>query len=994
MEEDVRSSQQERLGDGESLAESVAVQGLQDQVTVSLETALAAPVSQDVLAILFNRLPRTVIERILYVADASAFASLSLLNRKWRRISDSALLYGHHLSQCPSFALCQKVNEGDSAQTDDLALLKRQFFSEIRRNGFDVFFRPQQTLIKLISTSMSSSTAFPHGEAFRFAFSQNCQLILCISSSRIVVLDVASTPAAVKHELKTWRRPLHATILDDGSLLAVASSSHQVNIYSLSRSEARLTQNLKLNDVPRALALSPTGGVLAIAYNDMIEVYAVGEGALATERRAVRCAGVDSLSFSSDGVILLGSSDNPVTGNLVTITVPLYGEQDADSSAKNVQIQMWTTQILFPDVVHGYSYACLLPLHTEGEGSWILGFDNQLGVFKAIGVSKSSSGTSYFVSPMTEDLFEESPPIMLASSDCQGELVALGFRNSGVWVYGLPDRLDIAPVSQSDGNSQTRPRTAQSQSTVLTDSPTNFNRLQRTISRPKMLIKGHRVTGIPGITAARWVRHSHGMSEQRRLAAVAPGGVDHTIFGEEDVPIDGGRVLLLDFARSATNGEVTELIIEIGEAEPVLLREPNSSLDTEVELERRRTRLHRGNSAGVPGRGVRESFPAASSMNRGRPRRNSSYMSASSGEVAEGEIPAIPDSPYDNTQPRSQDTLRRAATAAASNRRRAAPETRRGPPVPALFQVPHESDADNWVPPPPPYSRDPDAPLPDYLRRTLLPQARPSQSTVESIRRSLSTRFSGESSSRPSLHRLNTVTGPNLSSRVRRYGGDHITTEITRRQPSVIRRREASNPQSQPLNAVNEVIALDPQSPESDLPRAALNSVPVVPNPPILVPPTQVSPSQNPSPSAHISPVAGQLPAIIRTPGWESVMPSVPASPPAMNNYLYSLSSPNLLNPELMAEAQAYQANVNVNSNTTANANAAATPRPHDRTQSHDFRPPLSIALRNRRASTDPTHSSAQSLAPEQQWRRRIEEWNERTIYERSKKSRSKCVVM
>jgi hypothetical protein len=262
---------------------------------------------------------------------------------------------------------------------------------------------------------MSSSTAFPHGEAFRFTFSQNGQLILCISSSRIVVLDVASTPAAVKHELKTWRRPLHATILDDGSLLAVVSSSHQVNIYNLSGAEARLVQNLKLNDVPRALALSPTGGVLAIAYNDMIEVYAVREGALATERRAVRCAGVDSLSFSSDGVILLGSSDNPVTGNLVTITVPLYGEQDADFSVKDVQIQMWTTQILFPDVVHNYSYACLLPLHTEGEGSWMLGFDNQLGVFRAIGVSKSSSGTTYFVSPMSEDLFEENPRLFRLS---------------------------------------------------------------------------------------------------------------------------------------------------------------------------------------------------------------------------------------------------------------------------------------------------------------------------------------------------------------------------------------------------------------------------------------------------------------------------------------------------------------------------------------------------------------------------------------------------
>ncbi|KAL3468386.1 hypothetical protein BJX64DRAFT_273392 [Aspergillus heterothallicus] len=924
MEEDVRPPQHERLGgDGESLIiEHETIQQLQPPMQhVPLKMALAPPASPYTSANPFNRLPRTVIEHILYVADAGTFACLALLNRKWRRISDSPVLYAHHLSRCPSFALSRKATEESPRQLNDLVLLKRQFFSEIRRNGFDVFFRPHRTLVKLISTSMSSSTAFPHGEAFRFAFSQNSHLILCISSSRIVVLDVTSEPPAVRYELKTWRRPLHATILDDGSLLAVASSTHQVNIYSLSNEEAKLIQNLKLNDVPRALAFSPTGGVLAIAYNDMIEVYAVGEGAAVTERRAVRCAGVDSISFSSDGVILLGSSDNAQTGNLVTITVPLYGEQDADISIKDVQIQMWTTQILFPDTVRNYSHACLLPLHTEGEGSWILGFDNQLGVYRAIGVSNSSSGTAYFVSPRSGNDLKEHPPMMLASSDGQGELVALGFQDAGIWVYGLPDRLDIAPVAQNRCEPQARPRTAETQSSE--DLRTNMSRLQHSITRPKVLIKGHKVIDMPGVTAARFVRHKQPTSGQRRLAAVAPGGVDHTIFGEEDVPLDGGRVLILDFARSVTDGGLSELTIEIGEAEPMLLREPNSTLATEVELERRRTRLHRGNSAGIAGRGPRESYPAASSSARGRPRRNSSYLSAASSEVGgESEIGAIPDSPYDNTQPRSQDTLRRAATAAAVNRRRAPIEPRRvypDIPVPPILQIPHESDADNWVPPPPPYQREADTPLPDYLRRTLLPppsRTRGASSAADSIRRTLSTRFSSDSSSRPSLHRLNTVMGPTLASRMRRPTTEPSPPDNTRRNASFLRRRDTPR-----------------QSPNSD-----------------------------------------------QLDGWQHVMPSVPMIPPAMNNYLFSLSSPNLIQPpEIIEDTQTPQ----------------SPGRLHDRAQSHDVRPPWSaIALRNRRASTDPTHSSSQSIAPEQQWRRRIEEWNERTIYERNKKNRSKCTVM
>ncbi|KAL4781690.1 hypothetical protein BJX76DRAFT_359637 [Aspergillus varians] len=987
MEEDVRPPRV----DGESLVEPEATQPPQNQLPephILRKELAAAPASRDTLGNPFSRLPRTVIEHILHVADASTFASLALLNRKWRRISDSPFLYGHHLSQCPSFALSRKATEEGPIQTSNLAPLKRQFFSEIRRNGFEVYFRPRQTMVKLISTSMSSSTAFPRGEAFRFAFSQSAQLILCISSSRIVVLDVASEPPAVRYELKTLRRPLHATILDDGSLLAVVSSTHQVNIYSLASAEAKLIQNLKLNDVPRTLALSPVGAVLAIAYNDMIEVYAVGERALATERRAVRCAGVDSLSFSSDGVILLGSSDDPQAGNLVTITVPLYGEQETAFSVKDVQIQMWTTQILFPDVVHNYSYACLLPLHTEGEGCWLLGFDNKVGAFRAIGANKTSSGTAYFASPMADDTLGEHPPMMLASSDCEGELVALGFQDSGVWVYGLPDRLDIAPVAQNANEPQIRPRTAQSQSTVVTDSGTNLSRLQQTVTRPKVLIKGHKVTDIPGITAARWVRCSHSTGEQRRLAAVAPGGVDNTSFGEEDVPLDGGRILLLDFARSATNGHVTELIIEIGDAEPILLREPNSSLDTEVELERRRTRLHRGNAAGVSGRGIRESYPAASSSNRGRPRRNSSYLSTSSGEVAEGEVPTVLDSPYDNTQPRSQDTLQRAATAAAANRRRVARETRRdflNTPVPPIFQIPHESDADNWVPPPPPYSRDPDAPLPDYLRRTLLPPpSRRGQNAADSFRRSLSTRFSSDSSSRPSLHRLNTVTGPNLSSRMRRHIGDPSTSDDPQRHTSVIRRR--ANSQTQQLSRVTES-AIPPQSHDSlGSPLIVPNAVPAVPNDILGAAPTTAptisGPGENPPLPVRIQPMTVQLPNNRQFTTAQHVMPAVPPTPPAMNNYLYSLSSPNLIPPEIMP-------------NTPETTVRAADARQHDRTQSYDYRPTLSaIALRNRRASTDPTHSSSQSVAPEQQWRRRIEEWNERTIYERNKKHRSKCSVM
>ncbi|PLB45611.1 hypothetical protein P170DRAFT_512271 [Aspergillus steynii IBT 23096] len=940
----------------------------------------------------FYRLPRTVIEYILYRVDANTFASLALLNRKWRRISDSSQLYAYHLARCPSFALTQKAT-ADTTRPDGLANLKRSFLAEIRRNAFDVFLRPRKTLIKLISTSMSSSTPFPQGEAFRFTFSPNAQLVLCISSSRIVVIDVATGPAVVRHELKTWRRPLNAAISDDGTLLAVVSSSHQVHVYTLSDVEAKHIQELQLNDVPRTLALCPMGGVLAIAYDDRIEVYAIGEGALATERRAVRCNGVDSLSFSSDGIMLLGSSSDDQNSELVTITVPFYTEPDSDS-ARDAQIRMWTTQILFPDVIQGYSHACLLPMHTEGEGNWVLGFDKEIGAFRGIGANNANSGTTFFVSPMSACGSQESPPAMLPTVDCQGELAALGFQEAGLWVYGLPDRLDIALAASSAAgrpavNDNEDPREVEALAFPGQDSST---RLQQSILRPKMLITGHKVSEVPGITAARWVQRFGAATDHRRLVAVAPGGVNPPSFGEEDVPVDGGRVLLFDFARSAKDGDVTEISIEIGEAEPKMLNEPNASMDTAVELERRRTRLQRGNPLRAR-HANRESYPAASSTHHISPlnlRRNSSYLSGSSND---GEFPPIPDSPYDNTQPRSHDTLRRAATAAAFNQGRYNPryrddgrriyDDRR---VPPLFQVPHESDADNWVPPPPPYSREPDGPLPEYLRRSLLP-TRASASSPQ-IHRSQTTRLSSptEDSSAPSsLQRLNTITGSRFTSRMRRNTRD--SDDQSRRHSSFIRRRTNSGsrftqnvdepdvPSVPPLQEPSN----SPQRPQTAGQMSSLqngNNTQIASTTEISQEPTQATPIQEAQRESGAGHSAEE--------DQEDSVPALPTMAPNLN-YPFSLSSPNLQAFEPQYESPEVMRNSWIRPGQRRSIDR--------RSQSQDLRMPApNIVPLNRRASTDPTLSLS-SQPSNDLWRRRIEEWNERTIHERSKK-RNKCVVM
>lgn len=958
---------------------------------------------------------------IFYTVDPNAFASLALLNRKWRRISDSPTLYAHHLARCPSFS----VARGHVSRSDGLESLKRRFFTEARRNTFDAFFRPRETLIKLISNSMSSSTAFPQGEAFRFSFSVSGQMILCISSSRIVVLDVSTESPVVRHELKTSRRPLDATILDDGSLVAVVSSSHQINIYTLSNEESKLIQCLVLNDTPRALALAPTGGVLAIAYDDRIEMQTLGEGVLTTDRRAVRCNGVDSIAFSSDGFMLLGSSTTSERRTVVSVTVPFFTGTEDDTSPSDAQVRMWTTQILFPDTIEGYTRACLFPL--LGEDDWILGYDEQIGAFKAIRANNASSGATYFLGPLSENGLQELSPTMIPTADSKGELVALGFQDGGIWVYGVPCPFDDAlSGGQTHGivsdHAPTRPIDTQS---IPRD---NRLRLQQTLKKPNVLIDGHKMSDIPGITAARWVRYSHStvdpVPKGLRLVAVAPGGVQPPTIGEEDVPVDGGRVLLLDFGRSTEDGEMIEMNIELGEAEPKILKEPNASMDTEVELERRRTRLHSGNTT-APRRlrsaGTRESYPAASSGTSQklwpRHRRNSSYSSFSNNPGPNG---PTPETPYNNNQPRSRDTLHRVATAAAS--------TTRGRHYPRHinFQIPHESDADSWAPPPPPYTREPDAPLPEHLRRTLLPVSTEPVRRVEDassrVRRSQSTRLESmvqddPSRARPTLHRLNTITGSRLAARMRRlirepessgpYMGQRHTLQYIREGTLGHSPQSPEGPTETPISHLQQAPAI-PGEALANTPQAMPQPNPVSTSPPVsprTTDPTFVQPLSTPSNQTEHLVSQAMAYNLMES---QSPMPNAEAPEAAMpTHYPFSFSSPNLRVRERRQE-QEREPRHNPQPGTDAVPLTPTERRtwyqrvPNGRSRSQDLRqvttpnPNPGIATLNRRVSTDPTLSTRtpSSAAANENWRRRIEEWNEQTIYETSKKNRNKCEIM
>ncbi|PGH02157.1 hypothetical protein AJ79_07703 [Helicocarpus griseus UAMH5409] len=683
---------------------------------------------------LLGCLPPKIIERILYIVDANSFASLALLNSEWWRVSNLPELYRYHLHSCINAGLVNNGNVQYPWESEDLWTLKRRFAREARRNLFDSFLRPQKTLVNLISASTSSSSAFPQGEAFRFTFSANGRQLLALSSSRICVIDLSTEPISVSYELKTLRRPVAATILDNASLLAVVSSKHQANIYRLLNDNVKLIQSITLDNVPRTISLSPEGTVLAIAYDGGIEVHALGERALATDRRAVRCFDIDMLSFSGDGLMLVGSSNNPLEARMVSISPPLYVDPDSELPSPELQSRMWTTQMLSPHITIGYNNTALIPSKVAGESAtWVVGYDTQLQVFRLGQIDDPRAGFTYFVGPGGDGQVKEPGPSFVPTASCNGELLVLGFQGSGIWLYGIPDVSD-------------RPST--SNVTVERDwgyhqARTNSQRLNKVIAPPSHLVHGRSLPSMDDIAITKWVdsakQGTPGKQGFQRLVAAAPGGVSPLFggMGSDHLPVDGGRIVIYDFARSPTDGKTVNVTIEVGEAKPIPLPERDSTLDVEVELERRRTQVNRRGGLGQNRNAVIE---RSATLARHRASIGSTHVEPTTptrvhrNSISQPSSPTDPnlvadfqtvDSTYSNTQPRSQDILSRAATAAAANRGRHRYQNARYPQSVASTNrrllIPHESDADNWVPPPPPYTPNADGPLPEHIQRTLLP---------------------------------------------------------------------------------------------------------------------------------------------------------------------------------------------------------------------------------------------------------------------------------
>ncbi|RYP19148.1 hypothetical protein DL766_008500 [Monosporascus sp. MC13-8B] len=701
----------------------------------------------------FDKLPDEIIQQILQLADPNSFASLVLLNPKWRRVSQQAQLYAHHLSRCDSYAASHGALPAATVDDASLPRLRRLFAREVKRNLFEAYLRPRTTTVKLISNCISSSSA-PGGEGLQFSTSPRGHHLLAYNSSRIYILDVRGPELAVKRELKILRRPASTCILDDGSLLAVLSSDMQIDLYDLRQSPPRRKRSLILDNAPRAIALSPCGSVLAAAYESGIEVSSIASEALPSDRRAVKCDGVDSLAFSLDGTQLLGTTTTSQPPNTVILTAPYY-DPGNQAAADNISA-MWTTSILFPNSSRDCSHAVLLQESSLVEAAWTFTYDKSFETFRAVRIDDLRNGTTYFTGPVPTG---NSPgpllPCTLPAANYAGDLVSAGFEGRDVWLYGIPEDLEAVPdvtTTVSDAPPQhglhrrNSGLSVRSPSRTLDDDNARVPQWQLLCDKLRnTFVSGRKIIGLDNVNTVKWVSDFGDYALQERLVVAARGVLPSKPITEEDGIdfVDGGRITILDFDYGVEDGGHGDITIEVGTREPEVLEEESRDLDAEVAIVRRRT-VAQNRRSGV----TRSATTAAHQVDRLLvpppplpslpdsedplvPRamstaRNASNLRQEDTEVSLEEAQEALDAPYTHASPRSGPTLRRAATAAAVNRRRN-PE----PPVAGPVEYrradgrrehPHESDADNWVPPPPPYTKEADpSDLPAFLRHAAIP---------------------------------------------------------------------------------------------------------------------------------------------------------------------------------------------------------------------------------------------------------------------------------
>ena len=567
--------------------------------------------------------------------------------------------------------------------------------------------RPRIHIIKLVSEVATASAGFPGGEAFGFSISPGGRRIAVYNSARLYVLQTAALPVGISQDYALKRRPLAVEILDEGHILAILADAHTINVYDLGHRQLKRVRTIKTDFPTNCIALAPSGGLLAAAYEGGVEVYSLAAGALPTDRRAVRSVKMDRLAFSEDGSTLLGTTTRINISSTVIVSVPIFPAASNGIPTHEELKEAWCSELLHPENIRNSSHAIFMREGRSTCNDRLFAWNGLADTFGILNISDMQYGNLDF--PVVI-----SPPL----STCGG----------------LGAAIHSCPAIDEHGDTVAM---------IVNDRTIRLYIVPHEVEDDETTVEAHSIDheldegyGCP-FSEVRWVHSSASLPAplsnqtqvQGRLIVTSPGGVsDHGMgMTEESLDdIEGGRIILFDFDPQFAGQPGQTFSLTLGKSPSQVLEEPEPDHAEEVALARKRT-VNQSKNGGLsqrPGTLGR----AATTVNRDRVPRsaspgntlNASRRSMMSINTMQSEAArSLPDlleasesgevleEPYVQGAPRSGLSLQRAATNAQRHRFQALEERN---------QERISVDSNGNFLPLPEYTEEPNAPLPSRFR--------------------------------------------------------------------------------------------------------------------------------------------------------------------------------------------------------------------------------------------------------------------------------------
>jgi hypothetical protein len=577
------------------------------------------------------------------------------------------------------------------------------------------------TAVELVSISATSS-AF--AETFGLSISNRGRWIVAYTSAALYLLLGEALPSYKDtcRAFRLRRKPLAVAVTDVGKF-AILTSSSKIDVYSCGDgSGASISEPIKkmqtvvLQNEAKSITFSASGDMMVAQCDTAVELVTLDLPSGSASRQ-INCGSAEMVSFSDDGKSLLVTALARKSRYSTFITVTGNFEQsfeDDDDAEQPPTGRMWISQLLFPEKVDARQ-GVFLPEAAESHTSHLLAFNPQTERYGVYDTSaKAFTGN---VLDLPKDLKWAEPEryddtLPEVSSDGKVATGVLLKDRTEIWTYKIPSEwMEEEPPTPStpDANDGITPG--------------------RRLFIPKK--DGNHMP--ESIHSLRWVQSPD--SNNERLAVIL--NTSNWTLPEEGAPgvppAASGKLMIFDL-QSPPSAEGLEMAtVDLDEfVLSEYLGDDDLELEREVDIVRRRTQVQRRQEANSAIRtpnstgmrramtGVARMVGPHSPLDPSLPRFPTHLMPTVNGN---GEVqPAIAvDEPYSNSAPRSQYTLHRAATV-AQNSPAARMHLRSQPTRPldyrradGLREIPHESDADDWVPPPPPYSERPDPPGPNAI---------------------------------------------------------------------------------------------------------------------------------------------------------------------------------------------------------------------------------------------------------------------------------------